>query len=113
MLGVAGLGLKLLPTNTRMKFSLSRIAHGAGETLDMPCHVEDTPDYFVYVVNDCRCRFRKRELKTPSCYVTVGALMEATRWATGVEHNVTEFNCINIGNDACRYRVETKAVEKL
>ena len=113
ILGVAGLALKLLPTDTRMKFILSRIAHGAGETLDMPCHVEDTPDYFVYVVKDCPCRFRKRELKTPCCYVTVGALMEAMRWATGVEHNVTEFNCINIGNDACRYRVEKKAVVKL
>ena len=39
--------------------------------------------------------------------------MEAMRWATGVEHNVTEFSCINIGNDACRYRVEKKAVVKL
>jgi predicted hydrocarbon binding protein len=112
ILGVAGLALKLLPPDTRMKFILTRMAHGAGETLDMPCHVEDTPEYFVYVVNDCPCRFRKRELKTPCCYVTVGELSEAMRWATGAEHCVTEYECINIGNDACRFRVEKKATEK-
>ena len=113
ILGLAGLALKLLPAELRMKLILNRIAKGAGETLDMPTHVEETPEYYIYVVKDCPCRYRKRTLKTPCCYVTVGGLMEAMRWATGVEHNVTEYNCINVGDDACRYRVEKKAVEKL
>ncbi|MEP7199452.1 MAG: hypothetical protein ABI874_06515 [Chloroflexota bacterium] len=112
ILGSAGLALKLLPQDTRMKLILNRIARGAGETLDMPTHVEETPEHFIYVVEDCPCRYRKRDLKTPCCYVTVGGLMEAMRWATEVEHNVTEFACINGGDDACRYRVEKKAVEK-
>ena len=112
ILGLAGLALKLLPQDTRMKLILNRIARGAEETLDMPTRVEETPTHFIYVVNDCPCRFRKRDLKTPCCYVTVGGLMEAMRWATGAEHNVTEYTCINIGDDACRYRVEKKATVK-
>lgn len=113
ILGLAGLALKLLPADTRMKLILNRIAHGAKDTLNMPAHVEETPEQFIYVTQDCPCRFRKRELKTPCCYVTVGALTEAMRYATNAEHGVTEFNCINIGDDACRYRIEKKATEKL
>ena len=112
ILGLAGLALKLLPPETRMKLILKRMAHGAGETLNMPVEVEDQPEYFVYVVKDCPCRFRKRSLKTPCCYVSVGGLMEAMRWATGAEHNVTEFTCINLGGDACRYRVEKRVAEQ-
>ena len=112
ILGLAGLALKLLPAELRMKLILNRIARGAGETLDMPTHVEETPEHYVYVVKDCPCRYRKRTLKTPCCYVTVGGLMEAMRWATGAEHNVTEYTCINVGDDACRYRVEKKATVK-
>lgn len=112
ILGLAGLALKLLPQDTRMKLILNRIAQGAHETLDMPAHVEETLEHFIYVAEDCPCRYRKRDLKTPCCYVTVGGLMEAMRWATGDEHNVTEFTCINIGDNACRYRIEKKATEK-
>lgn len=111
--GVAGLALKLLPADTRMKLILHRIADGAKHTLNMPAHVEDTPEHFIYVSQDCPCRFRKRDIKTPCCYVTVGALTEAMRWATDAEHTVTEFNCINVGDDACRYRIEKKATVKM
>ncbi len=112
ILGLAGLALKLLPPETRMKLILRRMATGAGETLNMPVMVEEQPEYFVYVVTDCPCRFRKRSLKTPCCYVSVGGLMEAMRWATGAEHNVTEFACVNVGDEACRYRVEKKVAEQ-
>jgi len=112
ILGLAGLALKLLPPETRMKLILRRMAQGAGQTLNMPVEVEEQPDNFVYVVKDCPCRFRKRNLKTACCYVSVGGLMEAMRWATGAEHMVTEFACINIGDDACRYRVEKKVTEQ-
>ena len=112
ILGLAGLALKLLPQETRMKLILNRIARGAKETLNMPAHVEETPEHFIYVSQDCPCRFRKRALQTPCCYVTVGALAEAMRWATDAEHTVTEFACINVGDDACRYRIERKATQK-
>lgn len=110
--GLAGLALKLLPQETRMKLILNRIAQGAKQTLNMPARVEDAPEHFIYVTEDCPCRFRKRDLKTPCCYVTVGALTEAMRWATDAEHAVTEFACINAGDDACRYRIEKKATPK-
>ena len=111
ILGVAGLALKLLPQETRMKLILNRMAQGQGETLAMKVHVEEQAEHFIYVVENCTCRFRKRDLKTPCCYVSVGGLMEAMRWCTGVEHNVTEFACMNVGDDACRYRVEKKAAQ--
>ncbi len=112
VLGVAGLALKMLKPDTRMKLILNRMAQGSGEALNMPVHVEETPEHFVYVVEDCPCRYRQRDLKTPCCYVSVGALTEAMRWATGHEHRVTEFTCMNIGDDACRFRIEKKAADK-
>jgi len=112
ILGLAGLALKLLPAETRMKLILTRVANGSRETLNIPAHVEETDEHFIYVVEQCPCAFRQRELKTPCCYVTVGGLMEAMKWATGENHNVTEFTCINVGDDACRYRIEKKATEE-
>jgi predicted hydrocarbon binding protein len=102
------LALKVLPEERRLKLMLNRVARGAAELLDTPAHVEETAAHFIYVVEDCPCRFRQRTLKTPCCYVTVGGLMEAMRWATGLAHDVTEYTCINCGDDACRYRVEKR-----
>lgn len=46
---------------------------------------------------------RRRE--TPGCWLTVGKLQEALRWAVGREHEVVETACKSMGAPACRFEI--------
>ncbi|MFQ6015851.1 MAG: 4-vinyl reductase [Anaerolineae bacterium] len=110
ILGLAGLALKLLPTDTRVKLILNKVADAAIKSTNQPSHVEEEDKAFIYVAEDCPCRFRKRELTTPCCFVTVGVLQQALKWATDKSYDVREISCINIGGDACRYRINKEPI---
>jgi len=110
ILGLAGVAIKVLPEGTRMKFILDRIAKASTEEVNLPAHVDELADHFVFVAEACTCVFRKRDPKLgPCCFVTAGVLEAAVEWATGHRHSVKEIACLQNGDDACRYRVEKAA----
>jgi predicted hydrocarbon binding protein len=110
ILGMVGVALKALPEGTRMKFILDRIAKASTEEVNLPAHVEDHDDHFLFVSEACACVFRSRDPKLgPCCFVTAGVLEAAVQWATGKRHVVKEIACLQNGDDACRYRVEKAA----
>lgn len=110
ILGMVGVALKALPEGTRMRFMLDRIAKASTDEVNMPAHVEDQPDHFMYVSEVCTCVYRERDPKLgPCCFVTAGVLEAAVQWATGKHHTVKEVACLQNGDDACRYRVEKTA----
>ena len=110
ILGLVGVALKALPEGTRMKFILDRIARASTEEVNLPAHVEEHDDHFLFVAEACACVFRERDPKLgPCCFVTAGALEAAVQWATGKRHTVKEIFCLQNGGDACRYRVEKAA----
>jgi len=110
ILGMVGVALKALPEGTRMKFILDRIAKASTEEVNLPAHVEDHDDHFLFVSEACACVFRSRDPKLgPCCFVTAGVLEAAVEWATGKRHAVKEIACLQNGDDACRYRVEKAA----
>jgi predicted hydrocarbon binding protein len=110
ILGMVGVALKALPEGARMKFILERIAKASTEEVNLPAHVEDYDDHFMFVADSCACVFRKRDPKLgPCCFVTVGVLEQAVQWATGKLHAVKEISCMQNGDDACRYRVDKAA----
>ena len=110
ILGMVGVALKALPEGTRMKFILDRIAKASTEEVNLPAHVEDHDDHFLFVSEACACVFRSRDPKLgPCCFVTAGVLEAAVQWATGKRHAVKEIACLQNGDDACRYRVEKAA----
>lgn len=107
ILGLAGLALKALPEGTRIKFILDRIAKASTDEVNLPAHVEDHADHFMFVAEACTCVFRTRDPKLgPCCFVTAGVLEAAVEWATGKKHAVKEIACLQNGDDACRYRIE-------
>jgi len=46
-----------------------------------------------------------RTRDTEICWLTVGEIQEALKWATGTEYDVTEMSCKAKGDPACRFDV--------
>jgi predicted hydrocarbon binding protein len=110
VLGLAGLALKALPKNARIKLVLASLARAATRDVNQPTDIEEHDDHFLFVVDECPCRWRGKKDK-PSCFVTVGVLHGALHWATGKNFNIKQTSCIAMGNDACRYRIDKKPRE--
>lgn len=110
VLGLAGLALKALPRGARVKLILQKIVAAANENLNIPSHVEESDDAYVYVAEDSPSRWRPGR-SSPGCYVTVGTYQEALRWATGQNYRIEEFSCLAAGDDACRFRIYKEPLE--
>lgn len=110
VLGLAGLALKALPTGVRVKLILQKIVSSANDTMNMPSHLEETDEAYIFVAEDSPSRWRPSRSK-PGCYVTIGTYQEALRWATGKTFKIEEFTCLATGDDACRFRIYKKPVE--
>ena len=110
VLGLAGLAFKALPRVARMKLVLASLARAATRDVNQPTDIEEHDEHFLFVVDECPCHWRGKKDK-PVCFVTVGVLNGALRWATGKNFKVQEVNCIAMGDDACRYRIDKKPLE--
>jgi len=104
VLGLAGLALKALPMGARVKLILQKIVSSANTTMNMPSHLEEADDAYVFVAEDSPSRWRPARSK-PGCYVTIGTYQEALRWATGKNFKIVEVNCMAAGDKACRFHI--------
>jgi predicted hydrocarbon binding protein len=106
VLGLAGQALKAmpLPTTAKMKLLLEQMVAAVNKTVNQPTKLEEDADSFTWVVSHCMCLYRPKH-QSPCCFVTVGGLMEATKWLTEKQYPVQEITCMNMGADACRHRV--------
>ena len=105
LLGVAGAALKLLPERQRIKFILGQTVSALKKSNpQVDAWVDDSGARVAYVDATCGiCHDRHSE--TPICYLYLGSLGEAVRWATGREHIVTETHCLAKGDQYCRFEV--------
>jgi bacteriochlorophyll 4-vinyl reductase len=110
VLGLAGLAFKALPRVARMRLVLASVARAATRDVNQPTDIKEHDDHFLFVVDECPCRWRGKKDK-PVCFVTVGVLHGALRWATGKNFRIEEISCIAVGDDACRYRIDKKPQE--
>jgi len=110
VLGLVGVALKALPIGARVKLVLQNIVKAANKDLNMPSHLEETDQAYIFVAEDSPSRWRLARTK-PGCYVTVGTYQEALRWATGKNFRIEEFTCMAAGDDACRFRIYKEPVE--
>ncbi len=110
VLGLAGLALKALPMGARVKLIMQKIVKAADENLNMPAHLEETDDAYVFVAEDSPSRWRPARSK-PGCYVTIGTYQEALRWATGKNYKIVETTCLAAGDDACRFHIYKEPLE--
>lgn len=105
LLGVAGVAIKLLPERQRIKFILNGMADALKKSNpQVNAWVDDGGDRIAYI--DATCGIcHSRHAETPICYLYLGSIGEAVRWATGKEYEITETHCMAKGNDDCRFEV--------
>jgi predicted hydrocarbon binding protein len=106
VLGLAGLALKALPlpTSAKLKLLLEQMVAAVNKTVNQPAVLADGPDEFTWVVSHCMCLSRPKH-SSPCCFVTLGGLTEAAKWLTDKQFPVREVTCINMGADACRFKI--------
>ncbi len=105
LLGVAGTALKLLPQKQRIKFILNSMASALKKSNpQVEAWVDEEGDTLAYIESSCAiCHSRKSE--KPLCYLYLGSLGEAVKWATGKEYTITETHCLAKGDEYCRFEV--------
>lgn len=105
LLGVAGVALKLLPERQRIKFILNGVVDALKKSnAQVDAWVDESGQRLAYV--DATCAIcHSRHAETPICYLYLGSLGEAVKWATGKEHDMVETHCMAKGDSYCRFEV--------
>lgn len=112
VLGLAGQALKVmpLPMSAKMKLLLEQMSSACNKTVNQPTLIEEDAENLYWVVTQCMCLHRPKHT-SPCCYVTLGGLVEATKWLTDKQFAISEIACMNQGADACRFRIPKKPIE--
>lgn len=66
--------------------------------------VEANGDRVIVIDQDSDATFG-RTRDSEICWVMLGEIQEAVKWATGADHEITEVNCKAKGDPACRFEV--------
>ncbi|HMZ06415.1 MAG TPA: 4-vinyl reductase [Anaerolineales bacterium] len=105
LLGIAGVALKLLPEKQRIKFILNGMADALKKSNpQVKAWVDETDDKLAYVDATCGvCNSRHSDHSI--CYLYIGSVSEAVKWATGKEYEVIETHCTAKGDEYCRFEV--------
>ena len=105
LLGLAGVALKLLPTKQRVKFILNSMVNALKKSNpQVNAWVEETEDGFAYCDASCAiCHDRHSE--DAICYLYIGSIGEAVKWATGQDFKIVETHCTAKGDPHCRFEV--------
>lgn len=105
LLGVAGTALKILPQKQRIKFILNSMVNALKKSNpQVEAWVDEEHGKLAYVESSCAiCHSRNSD--KPICYLYLGSLGEAVKWATGREYNIIETHCMAKGDEFCRFEV--------
>ncbi|MFZ6030338.1 MAG: V4R domain-containing protein [Chloroflexota bacterium] len=106
LLGLAGVALKVLPEKQRIKFILNSMAGALKKTNpQVEAWVDETAEgRLAYIDRTCGICY-DRHSTGPICYLYIGSIGEAVRWATGVDHEVHETHCTARGDEYCRFEI--------
>lgn len=105
LLGIAGVALKVLPVRQRIKFILNALVDALKKSNpQVEAWVEESGDSFAYYDATCAiCHGRKST--EPICYLYLGSIGEAVRWAAGRAYQIIETQCTAMGAPHCRFEV--------
>ncbi|MGH2523421.1 MAG: hypothetical protein ACRDH2_13035 [Anaerolineales bacterium] len=95
--------VRVLPLQSRKLLVLRWLAREmAAPNGQVTVHLDDR--HIAFVDHESDITFgRKREAEI--CWYTVGELQEALKWATGLEHEVSEMACKAKGDPTCRFDI--------
>ena len=105
LLGIAGVALKLLPEQQRIKFILNSMIGALKKTNpQVKAWLDESGEHIAYLEETCAICY-ERHSDQPICHLYVGSIGEAVRWATGKEYEIIETDCIAKGDPYCRFEV--------
>ncbi len=105
LLGVAGVGLKLLPERQRIKFILNGMVNALKKSNpQVNAWVDESGDRLAYVESTCAICHSRHSTES-ICHLYVGSIEEAVHWATGKDYKIIETHCLAKGDDYCRFQV--------
>jgi hypothetical protein len=105
LLGIAGVALKLMPEKQRIKFILNGMADALKKSNpQVKAWLDESDDKLAFIDSTCGvCNSRHSD--RPICYLYIGSVSEAVKWATGKDYEVTETHCTAKGDQYCRFEV--------
>ncbi len=109
-LAASAVALPLLPLELRLELMLNQIVAIANRTAADAARVEQTGSSFLVVYDACSCLYRSPQ-DHPSCFTTLGLLMQAVDWVRGHAGDVREVSCLSTGADACRFLIPTRPID--
>ena len=105
LMGLAGMALKMLPPKQQVTMVLNSIASALKKTNRMDrLEVQASGKEIAYLAHTCSICFGRKSTE-PLCYLYLGSINAAVRWATGRDYPVRETDCIACGADLCRFVV--------
>ncbi len=105
LLGLASVALKLLPPRQRIRFILNSMVGALKKTNpQVDAWVDETAGRLAYYERTCAVCYGRKSVQ-PICYLYVGSIGEAVRWATGTEYDIRETHCVARGDAYCRFEV--------
>lgn len=100
---VQSAGVKVIPRGWRQKPALDLLARLLrGNDGSVKVHSLDLNLLFVDSSSPTTIALQESQ---PVCFVTLGLIRGMLFWATGVDHDVEETNCMAMGSDACEFKV--------
>lgn len=105
LLGIAGVALKLLPLNQRIKFILNALVNALKKSNpQVDAWVEENEGVYAYCDATCAICHGRHSVE-PICYLYLGSIGEAVAWATGQEFEIVETRCTARGDPHCCFEV--------
>ncbi|RPI25658.1 MAG: hypothetical protein EHM70_19845 [Chloroflexota bacterium] len=105
LLGIAGVALKVLPQRQRIKFILNSLVNALKKTNPQVNAWVDESEGKIALVEATCAICNGRTSNTPICFLFIGSIAEAVRWATGVDFEIRETHCRAKGDEYCRFEV--------
>lgn len=105
LMGLAGAAIKLLPQKQRMLFVLSQLVGALKKTNPaVEAWSGEQDGKVVFVERTCAICYG-RHAEQPVCYLYLGSIGEAIRWATDNDYEVRETHCVAKGDPYCRFEI--------
>lgn len=103
--GIAGLAMKVLPPQAKLKIGLGGMSKIFSTFSDQLSTVEEKDDRYVYTIHRCPVCWG-RQADTPICHGAVGLLQGGLHWVSGgKDFRVIQIRCHAMGHEDCRFDV--------
>lgn len=110
-MGLNNLDYRLLPTPTRIKAGLERLAKTVSELCCEPFVAAEDEEAWLWQVHACPICWQ-RQSESPECYFIVGLLQEFVSTVSGGKiYNIVETECLAAGADSCNFKIYKQALE--